>query len=170
MDSEAPLFILYTSGSTGKPKGILHTTGGYLLYAKLTTKYVFDLRDEDVYWCTADVGWVTGHSYVVYGPLANGATSLMYEGAPNFPEPDRFWRIVEKYGVTILYTAPTAIRAFMKWGVEWPQEARPELAAPAGHGRRADQSRGVDVVSTRSSAASAAPSWIRGGRPRPAAS
>ena len=122
MDSEAPLFILYTSGSTGKPKGILHTTGGYLLYAKLTSKYVFDLRDEDVYWCTADVGWVTGHSYVVYGPLANGATSFMYEGAPNFPEPDRFWRIVEKYGVTILYTAPTAIRAFMKWGVEWPQK------------------------------------------------
>ena len=170
MDSEAPLFILYTSGSTGKPKGILHTTGGYLLYAKLTSKYVFDLRDEDVYWCTADVGWVTGHSYVVYGPLANGATSLMYEGAPNFPEPDRFWRIVEKYGVTILYTAPTAIRAFMKWGVEWPQEARPELAAPARHRRRADQSRGVDVVSTSSSAASAAPSSIPGGRPRPAAS
>jgi acetyl-CoA synthetase len=122
VDSEAPLFILYTSGSTGKPKGILHTTGGYLLYAKLTTKYVFDLRDEDLFWCTADVGWVTGHSYVVYGPLANGATSLMYEGAPNFPEPDRFWRIVAKYGVTILYTAPTAIRAFMKWGVEWPQK------------------------------------------------
>jgi len=122
MDSEAPLFILYTSGSTGKPKGILHTTGGYLLGAKMTTKYVFDLRDDDVYWCTADVGWVTGHSYVVYGPLANGATSFMYEGAPNFPEPDRFWRIVEKYGVTILYTAPTAIRAFMKWGVEWPEK------------------------------------------------
>jgi acetyl-CoA synthetase len=122
MDSEAPLFILYTSGSTGKPKGILHTTAGYLLYSKLTAKYVFDLRDEDTYWCTADIGWVTGHSYVVYGPLANGATSLIYEGAPNFPEPDRFWRIVEKYGVTILYTAPTAIRAFMKWGIEWPQK------------------------------------------------
>jgi acetyl-CoA synthetase len=122
MDSEAPLFILYTSGSTGKPKGILHTTGGYLLYTKLTSRYVFDLREEDVYWCTADVGWVTGHSYVVYGLLANGATSLMYEGAPNYPEPDRFWRIVEKYGVTILYTAPTAIRAFMKWGVEWPKK------------------------------------------------
>jgi acetyl-CoA synthetase len=122
MDSEAPLFILYTSGSTGKPKGILHTTGGYLLGAKLSTRYVFDLRPSDVYWCTADVGWVTGHSYVVYGPLANGATSLMYEGAPNFPEPDRFWRIVEKYGVTILYTAPTAIRAFMKWGDEWPRK------------------------------------------------
>ena len=122
MDSEAPLFILYTSGSTGKPKGILHTTGGYLLYIKLTAKYVFDLRPEDVYWCTADIGWVTGHSYVVYGPLANGATSLMYEGAPNFPEPDRFWRIIEQYGVNILYTAPTAIRAFMKWGVEWPRK------------------------------------------------
>ena len=122
MDSEAPLFILYTSGSTGKPKGILHTTGGYLLGAKMTTKYVFDLKEPDVFWCTADVGWVTGHSYVVYGPLANGATSLMYEGAPNWPEPDRFWRIIEKYGVTILYTAPTAIRAFMKWGVEWPQK------------------------------------------------
>jgi acetyl-CoA synthetase len=122
MDSEAPLFILYTSGSTGKPKGILHTTAGYLLYTKLTSRYVFDLRDEDVYWCTADIGWVTGHSYVVYGPLANGATSLMYEGAPNFPEPDRFWRIIAKYGVTILYTAPTAIRAFMKWGEEWPKK------------------------------------------------
>ncbi len=120
MDSEAPLFILYTSGSTGKPKGILHTTGGYLLGAKMTTEYVFDLRPEDVYWCTADIGWVTGHSYVVYGPLANGATSLMYEGAPNHPEPDRFWRIIAKYGVTVLYTAPTAIRAFMKWGVDWP--------------------------------------------------
>jgi acetyl-CoA synthetase len=122
MDAEANLFILYTSGSTGKPKGILHTTGGYLLGAKISTKYVFDIQDTDVYWCTADVGWVTGHSYVVYGPLANGATSLMYEGAPNWPEPDRFWRIIAKYGVTILYTAPTAIRAFMKWGVEWPQK------------------------------------------------
>ncbi len=122
MDSEAPLFILYTSGSTGKPKGILHTTAGYLLYVKLTARYVFDLRDEDVFWCTADIGWVTGHSYVVYGPLANGATSVMYEGAPNYPEPDRFWRIVEKFGVTILYTAPTAIRAFMKWGAEWPKK------------------------------------------------
>ncbi len=122
LDSEHPLFILYTSGSTGKPKGILHTTGGYLLGAKMTTKYVFDLQETDVYWCTADVGWVTGHSYVVYGPLANGATSLMYEGAPNFPEPDRFWRIIEKYSVSVLYTAPTAIRAFMKWGVEWPKK------------------------------------------------
>jgi acetyl-CoA synthetase len=120
VESEHPLFILYTSGSTGKPKGILHSTAGYLLGARMTTRYVFDLNETDVYWCTADVGWVTGHSYVVYGPLANGATSLMYEGAPNFPEPDRFWRIVEKYGVTVFYTAPTAIRAFMKWGTEWP--------------------------------------------------
>ncbi len=122
VDSEAPLFILYTSGSTGKPKGILHTTGGYLLGAKLTTKYVFDIQEPDIYWCTADIGWVTGHSYVVYGPLASGTTSLMYEGAPNWPEPDRFWRIVAKYGVTVLYTAPTAIRAFMKWGSEWPKK------------------------------------------------
>jgi len=121
MDSEHPLFILYTSGSTGKPKGVLHTTAGYLLGVKVTSKFVFDLKPTDVFWCTADVGWVTGHSYVVYGPLANGATTLMYEGAPNYPEPDRFWRIVEKYGVTILYTAPTAIRAFMKWGAEWPR-------------------------------------------------
>src|SRR5436309_11083636 len=122
MDSEAPLFILYTSGSTGKPKGILHTTAGYLLGAKLTHKFVFDIHDADVFWCTADIGWVTGHSYVVYGPMANGATSVMYEGAPNWPEPDRFWRIVAKYGVNVLYTAPTAIRAFMKWGAEWPQK------------------------------------------------
>ncbi|MDQ2867995.1 MAG: acetate--CoA ligase [Verrucomicrobiota bacterium] len=119
LDSEHPLFILYTSGSTGKPKGILHTTGGYLVGAYCTTKYVFDLRDDDIYWCTADVGWVTGHSYVVYGPLANGGTTLMYEGAPNWPEPDRFWRIIEDYGVNILYTAPTAIRAFIRWGDDW---------------------------------------------------
>ena len=120
LDSEHPLFILYTSGSTGKPKGILHTTGGYLLGAYMSCKYVFDMRDEDVYWCTADVGWVTGHSYVVYGPLAMGATSLMYEGAPNWPDNGRFWKIVEDYAVTIMYTAPTAIRAFIKWGDEWP--------------------------------------------------
>ncbi len=119
LDSEHPLFILYTSGSTGKPKGILHTTGGYLLGSYCTTKYVFDLREEDIYWCTADIGWVTGHSYVVYGPLANGATSLMYEGAPNWPEPDRFWRIIEDHRVNILYTAPTAIRAFIRWGDQW---------------------------------------------------
>ncbi len=119
LDSETPLFILYTSGSTGKPKGILHTTGGYLLHAYMTCKYVFDLRDEDVYWCTADVGWVTGHSYLVYGPLAMGATSLMYEGAPNWPENDRFWQIIKENRVSVFYTAPTAIRAFMKWGDDW---------------------------------------------------
>ncbi len=122
LDAEHPLYILYTSGSTGKPKGILHTTGGYLTQVALTTRWVFDLKDEDVYWCTADIGWVTGHSYVVYGPLANGATVLMYEGAPNHPEPDRFWRIIEKYRVTIFYTAPTAIRAFIKWGEDWPKK------------------------------------------------
>ncbi|HEX3869682.1 MAG TPA: AMP-binding protein, partial [Pirellulales bacterium] len=116
LDSEAPLFILYTSGSTGKPKGIKHTTAGYNLYTKKTMEWVFDLRDEDVYWCTADCGWVTGHSYIVYGPLAAGATAVMYEGAPNWPEEDRFWEIIEKYRVTIFYTAPTAIRAFIKWG------------------------------------------------------
>ncbi len=121
LDAEHPLFILYTSGSTGKPKGILHTTAGYLLGAYLTSKYVFDLRDEDTYWCTADIGWVTGHSYICYGILSNGATSVMYEGAPNHPTPGRFWEIIEKYRVNIFYTAPTAIRAFLKWGDQWPK-------------------------------------------------
>ena len=119
-DSEHPLFSLYTSGTTGKPKGILHTTAGYLTGTMYTTRMVFDLRDEDIFWCTADIGWVTGHSYVVYGPLANGATVLMYEGAPNHPDPDRFWQIIAKWGVTVFYTAPTAIRAFMRWGDAWP--------------------------------------------------
>jgi acetyl-CoA synthetase len=120
MDAEDPLFILYTSGSTGKPKGVLHTTAGYLLYTILTMLYVFDIKDEDMYWCTADIGWVTGHSYIVYGPLGVGATSIIFEGVPNYPEPDRFWEVVEKYGVNVFYTAPTAIRAIMKNGEDWP--------------------------------------------------
>ena len=121
MDSEDPLFILYTSGSTGKPKGVVHTTGGYNLYTHMTTKWIFDLKDNDVYWCTADVGWITGHSYIVYGPLSNGATSLMYEGVPRPSNPGCFWDVVEKYGVNVFYTAPTAIRAFMKMGEELPK-------------------------------------------------
>jgi acetyl-CoA synthetase len=122
LDSEHPLFILYTSGSTGKPKGVLHTTGGYTLGTMLTSKWVFDLKDEDTYWCTADVGWITGHSYVCYGPLANGTTVMMYEGAPNWPNEGRFWELIEKYKVTIFYTAPTAIRSFIRWGDDWPNK------------------------------------------------
>ncbi len=122
MDAEDPLFILYTSGSTGKPKGVLHTTGGYNLYTHVTTKYVFDLHEDDIYWCTADPGWITGHSYMVYGPLSVGATSVIYEGAPDYPDPGRWWSIVEKYRVNIFYTAPTAIRLFMKYGEEWPNK------------------------------------------------
>ncbi len=122
MDAEDPLFILYTSGSTGKPKGVLHTQAGYLMYVYQTFKWIFDYHDEDTFWCTADIGWVTGHSYIVYGPLANGATSVMFEGVPNYPKPDRFWEIVEKYKVNIFYTAPTAIRAMMRDGEEWPNK------------------------------------------------
>jgi acetyl-CoA synthetase len=121
MDAEAPLFILYTSGSTGKPKGVLHTTAGYLLYAYQTMQWIFDIREEDTYWCTADIGWITGHSYIVYGPLCSGATSLMFEGVPSYPDPGRFWEIVQDYKVNIFYTAPTVIRALAKHGNKWPK-------------------------------------------------
>ena len=145
MDAEDPLFILYTSGSTGKPKGVLHTQAGYLLYVMTTFKWIFDYRDEDIYWCTADIGWVTGHSYIVYGPLPHGATTLMFEGVPTYPDPDRFWQIVEKFKVNIFYTAPTAIRALMRRETSG-RRARPLLAAPARHRGRAHQPRGLDVV------------------------
>ena len=146
MGAEDPLFILYTSGSTGKPKGVLHSTGGYLLAASLTHRYVLDYHDDDVFWCTADVGWVTGHSYIVYGPLANGATTVMFEGVPTCPDASRFWQIIDKHRVSIFYTAPTAIRALIRQGEAPVQEDQPQVAAPARLGRRADQPRGLALV------------------------
>ena len=149
MSAEDPLFILYTSGSTGTPKGVLHTTGGYLVYVSMTHQYVFDYHDGDIYWCTADVGWVTGHSYIVYGPLANGATTLMFEGVPTYPSVSRFWEVIDKHKVNIFYTAPTAIRALMSAGEGPVKNDLAPLAAPSRHGRRADQSRGLGMVSPR---------------------
>ncbi len=169
MDAEDPLFILYTSGSTGKPKGVLHTSGGYLVYASITHELVFDLREDDVFWCTADVGWVTGHSYVVYGPLANGATTVMFEGVPNYPDCGRFWQTVDKHKVTLFYTAPTAIRALMREG-EAPVKALVALhrcACSAASASRSIRRRGSGI--TVSSATVAARSSIRGGKRKPAA-
>ena len=149
MNAEDPLFILYTSGSTGKPKGVLHTTGGYLVYTAMTHQYVFDYHDGDIYWCTADVGWVTGHSYIVYGPLANGAVTLMFEGVPNYPSMSRFWEVVDKHKVNIIYTAPTAIRALMQAGDAPVKKTSRAIAAPSRHGRRADQSGSLGMVPPR---------------------
>ena len=149
VESEHMLYLLYTSGTTAKPKGILHTSAGYLLGASFTHWAVFDIKPDDVYWCAADIGWVTGHSYIVYGPLANATTGVLYEGAPDSPDWHRWWDIIEEYKVSILYCAPTAIRAFMKQGEELPEGARPVVAAGAGIGGRADQPRGLALVPRR---------------------
>ena len=169
MNAEDPLFILYTSGSTGKPKGVLHTTGGYLVYASLTHEYVFDYHDGDIYWCTADVGWVTGHSYILYGPLANGATTLMFEGVPTYPTASRFWDVVDKRDVNIFYTAPTAIRALMGAGDDSVKStAAHRCGCWARSASRSTPRPGSGT--TASSATAAARSSTPGGRPRPAAS
>ena len=147
MDAEDPLFILYTSGSTGKPKGVLHTTGGYLLGAALSHKYIFNLKEDSIYWCTADVGWVTGHTYIVYGPLANASTTLMFEGIPTFPNVSRFWNVIDKHQVNIFYTAPTAIRALMAHGNEPLQSSsRDSLKVLGTVGERTYKSRSLGVV------------------------
>ena len=170
MNAEDPLFILYTSGSTGQPKGVLHTSGGYLVFASMTHQYVFDYHDGDIYWCTADVGWVTGHSYILYGPLANGATTLMFEGVPNYPDNSRFWNVIDKHKVNIFYTAPTAIRALMQAGDEPVKKTSRKTLAPArlASASRSIRKRGNGITAW--SATSAARSSTPGGRPRPAAS
>ena len=168
MSAEDPLFILYTSGSTGKPKGVLHTSGGYLMYVAMTHQYVFDYHDGDIYWCTADVGWVTGHSYIVYGPLANGATTLMFEGVPNYPTTSRFWEVIDQHKVNIFYTAPTAIRALMREG-EAPvkKTSRARCACSAASASRSIRKHGCGITAW--SATAAARWWTRGGRRKPAA-
>ena len=168
LDSEHMLYLLYTSGTTAKPKGIIHTTAGYLLGASFTHEMVFDVKPDDVYWCAADVGWVTGHSYIVYGPLANATTSVLYEGTPDTPDWGRWWQIIEDYKVSILYCAPTAIRAHMKQGAQYAEAPRPVVAARPRVGRRADQPRGLAVVPASTSGAVERRSSTRGGRPRPA--
>jgi acetyl-CoA synthetase len=171
--AEHPLFVLYTSGSTGKPKGVQHSTGGYLLWANLTMNWTFDLKDNDIFWCTADIGWITGHSYVAYGPLAAGATQIVFEGVPTYPNAGRFWQMIEKHKCTIFYTAPTAIRSLIKAaeGDEKVHPARSDLsAACASWARWASRStRKPGCGTTRTSAASAARSSTPSGRPRPAA-
>ena len=169
MDAEDPLFILYTSGSTGKPKGVVHTTGGYAVWAATTFDWIFDYRPDDIFWCTADVGWITGHTYVVYGPLMNGATSVMFDGVPNYPDFGRFWETVDRLGVTIFYTAPTAIRALEREGDEWVKRHRRKslrLLGTVGEPINPKPGNGIGA----SSATAAARSSTPGGRPRPAAS
>ena len=166
MDSEDLLYLLYTSGTTAKPKGIVHTTGGYLVGVATTHHYIFDVKPDSVYWCAADVGWVTGHSYIVYGPLCNGTTGVMYEGVPDYPDRDRWWAIVERYGVDILYTAPTAIRSHMKWGREHAQKHDLSSIRLLGSRRRADQPGGLGLVPGGDRRRHACRSSTPGGRPR----